>query len=108
MKATYNGWKNYATWGVALIIDNERVLWEHALNFANLATEDAKEGEYGTPESRARATLMDSLKDWVEEMVETEAERASDMTKQLLGAGLAEVDWRELAEHYLTAAKENA
>jgi hypothetical protein len=124
MDKSYNGWKNYATWGVALILDNDQGLHLRPVNMArraiedatNAAVENARKGgplaEWDKPEHRARIALADELKEWVgerlDETVAPDCEGAwGQMAAQMVGAGLAEVDWQELAEHYLTAAKES-
>ena len=107
----YHGYTNYETWATALWIDNEQGSSEQAVAAARECLEESVDGglrsEF-TPESvtdadLARYELANRLKDWIEEaMPDVGASLAAD----LLGAALAEVDWDDLARHYLGAAEE--
>lgn len=91
---SYNGWKNYETWAVGLWIDNEEGSYNEAEEMAERAKEEAAE-ERG--DRTARGILADMLKDWLEEgMPEVEG-----LWADLLNAAFGEVDWYEVAEHYL-------
>ncbi len=108
-RCRYNGWKNYETWAVALWLDNEQGTHEAAREMARDTYENASERNrvpVWTSEQYARYTLADSLKAWVTDdmMPDLGASLAAD----LLGAALSEVDWNEIAEHYLDDAKEEA
>lgn len=83
---TYNGWKNYETWCVALWIDNEP-------------------GEYLFWRDRAKATLSelelaDELKSHHEDAIHDM--KLYGFAADLMNAALSEVDWREIAEHLRT------
>ena len=96
---TYNGWRNYETWAVALWIDNEQETQEQALEMARNAVDAAgmAEGEPYPPEPRH--ILADTLKTWVSD--ELLPDLGATLAADLLGAAVSEVDWREIAEHYL-------
>lgn len=99
----YNGWKNYETWCVGLWIDNERPSYDRAREMAVNAKERAVDHERvidGTWDAGRAATyiLSDALEDWIKDMV---PELESGMFQDLLNAAISEVDWHELAEHYL-------
>jgi hypothetical protein len=96
MDEKYNGWKNYETWAVALWIDNEQSSQEYARELAEQATTDSSISEGRT----AEGVLADTIKQWIEEQNPL-AETATLFT-DLLNAALSEVDWYEIAEHYLT------
>ena len=85
----YQGWTNYATWGVALILDNDQGTQEHRQELTRVA---ARQGH-------PRSFLAASLREYVDELAYTV--ELSDMAAQMLGAGLAEVDWDDLTETYL-------
>lgn len=87
---TYNGWKNYETWVVALWIDND----EGSYNESRDLIRDCKE----TYEA------ADILKNWIEEM--NPLNDSASPWSDLLGAALSEVDWFEIAENYLSEMKE--
>lgn len=79
----YNGWTNYETWNVALWIDNNG--WD----------EEVREMVGGLDEYRAGKAIQE----YIEEMnpLADEASMFSDM----LSAALSEVNWQEIAEHYV-------
>lgn len=103
---TYNGWKNYETWSVALIVDNERGLYEQRREMARQAWDDAESdrSEYHTRSQGARYAFADALKEWVEEQVSEQVTALSDfgmLASQLIGAALSEVDYVEIADNWL-------
>lgn len=98
---TYNGWHNYETWAVALWIDNDQGTYEWARDLAREARSEAADPDlrspYWTEAEHVRFTLADNLKESLEEqMPEVEG-----MWADLLNAAFSEVDWQEIADHYL-------
>jgi hypothetical protein len=102
----YNGWANYATWGVALIIDNDQGLYSmRCEEVQRLYDETDEELSVEERRSEARNAVADWLKDWVsDELVGDLSENM--MASQLMGAALCEVDWDEIAENWLTEVGE--
>jgi hypothetical protein len=108
----YNGWTNYETWSVALIIDNDerthsesRAIVRHALRFG-------KRSEYWAEADRDRYVVADALKEWIERESEdavemTDREPFSYLWAQLISAALGEVDWDEIARNYLSELDES-
>lgn len=96
MDEKYNGWKNYETWAVALWIDNEQWSQEYARELAEQATTDSSISEGRT----AEGVLADTIKQWVEG--QNPLAETATLFSDLLNAALSEVDWYEIAEHYLT------
>lgn len=100
----YNGWKNYESWAVALWIDNDAGSYEHAQELASEAKRQAKESADDVKDGlrpfarEAHAILADSLKEWMEEEA---PDLGASVWADLLNAALSEVDWTEVAEHYL-------
>jgi hypothetical protein len=100
----YNGWTNYETWNVALWLDNEQSserCWRAtAQECYDEATITTRLGDMPifTREENARRVLEDKLK---EEVTESMPDLGSSMAADLLGAALSEVNWREIAEHYI-------
>ena len=86
---TYNGWKNYETWNVALWLGNDS-------NTADYIDEMLE----GTKDISEAA---DMLKDYVEEQ---QPDLPASMFVDLLNAALCEVDWYEIAKTYLDNRKE--
>ena len=95
----YNGWTNYETWAVALWIDNEQGSQERAIELARdcrmSASAQAKVSQF--PRT-AEGMLADALKEWIGEEA---PDLGASLYADLLGAAFSEVDWYEIAEHYL-------
>jgi len=93
--STYNGWRNYETWNVALWLDNSEGSFEYWRERAEEHYRDAVDSD-SRKEDAAQA-LADEI----------EAEHTENMPTvtgvyaDLLGASLSSVDWREIAEHYV-------
>lgn len=104
-EGTHEGYKNYATWGVALIIANDRGRYEYWQEVAQeIQTAVGGEGSFGD-ETMRTDTIKYNLADRLKEEIEAEVEEASsgnEMISQLLQAGLSEVDWDEVAEDILS------
>jgi hypothetical protein len=103
----YNGWTNYATWGVALVLDNDEGTYNYVRERIEAIREEAAESSQvlagiWTAEQAARFNAADFLKDYVEELCHLESDDGPTlMARQVIQAGLAEVDWDEIADHVL-------
>lgn len=86
----YNGWTNYATWLIALHIDNEEALQDEALSLHNENTYDYSK----------------SLENWFDDLVEFLDGFKSTIVADLVRATLSDVNWYEIAEHYQNTYKE--
>lgn len=109
---TYNGWTNYATWGVVLVLDNEQETHERC----NLEADYHKRMAPGTSQvldgiwtekQSARFRMVDWLSDYVEDLCGIEGDSLPLMARQLIGAAMSDVDWDEIANHYLSALEES-
>jgi len=92
---TYNGWTNHATWLVNLHLDNTYCMTDSL-------TEEAADmlgNQY--PE----ADLADYIKELVAEWLEPDCPNAG-LAQDLINGYLDDVNWREIATHYIDAAKE--
>lgn len=111
---TYNGWANYETWSVALIVDNERGLYEERRERARYAWDVASDTDHPTftRSENARYSFADALKEWVTDNTQARVEGYGDdergspddfsmLAQQLIGAALSEVDWDEIADNWL-------
>lgn len=108
---TYNGWTNYETWAVALWLDNEQGTQEHWRERAAYWLENAEplkllpaDSDTNKQENRAAYELSKELKDQHEEQSQEMLESyslGSSLWADLLGAALSEVNWREIAEHFV-------
>ena len=88
MSEGYNGWKNYETWLVKLHITNDQG-WDE------LIREMVEDGNFDYPHE-----LGDYIKEQIEEMVDME-EINNPLLNDLINAAISEVDFREIAEHYI-------
>lgn len=64
--------------------------------------ENVLEMHIWTEENAAHYLLADALKDYVEELCGLENDSLPIMARQVIGAGLCDVDWDEIANHYLS------
>jgi hypothetical protein len=110
---TYNGWTNYETWGVALILDNDYGTYQ----MVREAVEEMRTWIDTDPNVLSgiwteREAFKFRLADWIKDFTETLCGIGMDsesygiaepsmMASQLLGAALSEVDWDSVAEHYI-------
>lgn len=88
-----NGWKNYATWVVNVWLDNDAGAYEYWQEQARTCLEDED-----FDRDMARRTLADLLK----YEHEGNAPEAVGVYADLLNSALADVDWYEIADHYLS------
>ena len=93
-RSDYQGWTNYETWSVALIWDNE----QGSYNYWNERAYQMQR-EFGE----------DALYELAEEMkteLQDNMPELDSLYQQLLGAAIDEVDWREIAGHWLERLSE--
>jgi hypothetical protein len=107
---TYNGWTNYETWNVALWLGNE----EGSSRYWDAQAQECWD-EADTPSANARLTGSEpfsreekavfSLSRVLESEVKDGApDLRASMYSDLLSASLSEVNWHEIAEHYIDDA----
>ena len=94
----YNGWTNYETWNVALWIDNEEGSYNYWRETAQEVYDESEADKSFTRDERAALDLKDRLKSEFEEAM---PELGASMWADLLGAAMSEVNWYEIAEHYI-------
>lgn len=97
----YNGWYNYETWLVNLWLGNEQ-------HTENAISDYVKENKLRDLEDDSYTEDVLTLADWLEEFVDKMNPLGSDasMFSDLLGAALSEVNWREIASHYIEDYRE--
>ena len=100
-ETTYNGWKNYETWNVALWISNEQSSDSYWRDVTQECWDEAEAGNTLTREEQAKYNLADRLRD---EITESQPDLGATMWSDLLGAALCEVDWDEIAGNWLEDA----
>ncbi len=94
----YNGWTNYETWNVALWLGNEQGSERYWASEAEDRFREAESSRSFTREDRAALDLAEQLKNEIEE---TAPELGASMFSDLLSAALSEVNWLEIARHYI-------
>jgi hypothetical protein len=109
---TYNGWTNYETWGVALVLDNDHGTYDYVRE--RVAEIRADAAAYAADvlngiwslESAIRFGVADFLKDYTQELCgigdEEYVPEPSLMARQLLGGAIDRVDFESIADHYLS------
>jgi hypothetical protein len=102
---TYNGWTNYETWNVALWIGNEQHSEETTRGMAKDAYTKAVADSYQSREERAVGILAVGIKEAVEVNM---PDMGASMFTDLLNAALSEVNWHEIAQHYIDEESQEA
>jgi len=113
---TYNGWKNYETWAVALHLDNDHgtytMVREQAEMYAMHAEDHPNVPKIWTADEALRFLLADHLKDFAETLCGIGEEsddygiaEPSLLAIDMLRAALSEVDWDEIARHVIAEAE---
>lgn len=97
----YNGWANYETWAVVLWLDNEEGMYLHWRDLATEMRDQAKDHRktFNTPKQEAEYQLAKRLKEEVGENDRPYIDNS--VYSDLLGAALSEVNWHEVAAHFL-------
>lgn len=95
---SYNGWTNFDTWAVALVIDNEDYYQDIIRGWVE---EYASEG---MGKWKAKEELAEALKDMVEsEHAEALNEISSPIINQMVYAmNLGNIDYEDIAENFLS------
>ena len=90
----YNGWTNYETWLVNLWLGNEPGTEGDCRDMA-VEEINGQDSAY---------QLGMTLKDYVEDIL---PDLGASLAADLMGAALSEVNWQEIAEHYLEDYRED-
>jgi hypothetical protein len=97
----YNGWTNYETWVVNLWLDNEQGSQEYWQEQAQECVQHAIDDDSSDPKNAATNALAELLKDQHDE-AQCALVGVAGVFADLLNAALSEVDWYEIAEHYIS------
>ena len=109
---TYNGWTNYETWLVNLHIDNTQSSQEEWRAEAEAALEVAREdleavSDVPFDDTKVREEAIHVLRRLMqEEFCGEQAPELPGFYGDLLRAALSEVNWYEIARHYIDYAVE--
>ncbi len=101
----YNGWTNYETWNVALWMDNEQGSYNWGREMARDAWRAASASRTFTRQEQAQYNLGKALEEHFEE--NNPLNETASCYADLLGAALSEVNWHEIACHYIEEAMED-
>lgn len=98
MSDGYNGWKNYETWNVNLWLESDEGTYEYTRELTrDVLAEHEDDEDYVTV-----GALAERLREYVDELPEVESVTGqATLASDLLQAALSEVDWYEIAEHYV-------
>ena len=102
----YNGWHNYETWAVNLWMSNDQGSDDFYRGIAQEAYDESTEELRAdrsiifTRDEVATRVFADRLKDDHEER-QTESTGIAGVFADLLSGALSEVNWFEIAEHYI-------
>lgn len=100
----YNGWTNYETWTVSLWLDNEEPSYRYWRGEAARQKREASDSTrvrkgYWTDVEAARISLAEQLK---EAITDAAPLKESSLYSDLLLAALSEVNWLEIADHWMS------
>jgi hypothetical protein len=93
----YYGWTNYETWCMALHMGNDEPLQRCFERAAVEAVQDVGVGD-------AVPVLADRLEEWHKDAMP----EVSGVFADLLNAAMSEVNWYEIARHYIEAVQEES
>lgn len=99
-KKEYNGWYNYETWCVNLCLTNEESTDSYWRTSARLCFREAtiKRQSFNTVSEEARYCLSKLLESEVNESM---PDLGASMFTYLLNAAMSEVNWVDIADHFL-------
>ena len=97
---TYNGWTNYPTWNINLWIGSDSGSFDYWTEQSREAWESAEPSQYLTKSQSAKYALANRLEDEFEELRLDNNGESGPMTDILTWA-LDQVDWDEIADHWL-------
>lgn len=100
----YEGWSNYETWAVSLWLDNDEPsyrYWREQVEHQRCTVSDSQRVRDGiwTKAEALKFNLADQIK---EEVTDASPLEEASLYSDLLSAALSEVNWGEIAEHWLS------
>lgn len=103
-KKEYNGWTNYETWNVALWIGNEESSSNYWTEEAQMSYDGSEADDTFSRDENAALDLSKKLEEFFENQAQDALEAAHAQCSwmaDLMTAALSEVNWHEIAEHYI-------
>jgi hypothetical protein len=108
--STYEGWSNFESWSVSLVLNNEQALQERALRVVEGGIRLGPPSPYWTEPQRRRYRAAEALEAWVRDeaasAVPAEGSQLAPLWSQLLTSALDEVDWQEVTDGFLKMKEE--
>jgi hypothetical protein len=104
----YNGWTNYETWSCKLWLDNDQGSYNYWTETAQQAYNDAEASKIFTKEEQAALDLAEMLKAHHEERAEEWMGDQASFFADIFNAALSEVNWHEIAKHYIDETEKEA
>lgn len=92
MSTTYNGWTNYETWAVNLWMSNDQGSSEY---WEEQAREVLEREDFDKDSAKS------DLADMIQEQHDETQPAVDGVFSDLLNAAMSEVNWYEIAEHYI-------
>jgi hypothetical protein len=96
----YNGWTNYETWNLALWLGNDSGSYDYWQEQTQEAYKNADSSRSFTKREQAALDLADIL----EAEIEEQAPEVTGFYADILSAAMSEVNYHEIAEHWLDDA----
>lgn len=96
-----NGWSNYETWVVKLWIDNEQSSQDYWREIAQEVYESATPNPLLPNQTVEEAFVYDLSQRLKSEFEENNPVTDASVYSDLMNAALSEVNWYEIAEHYV-------
>jgi hypothetical protein len=91
-KQQYNGWSNYDTWNIALLIDNDSFVYDSVWDLVKDSNIDSSDNCF--------YDLIKSLKDFVIYDFLNYDDLDSNQ-QQMMMSSIDNIDWNELIKHYM-------
>jgi hypothetical protein len=102
----YNGYTNYQTWATAFWIDNDESCPEELLDQIREAIDKPNSNPYMSEESHRRFKAKECVQQFVEETMLADIQGVNGLAFDLLNSAISDIDWYDLAQHYLSTLKE--